>query len=195
MFLNKTMFKKWIKNAFNHGGLVVGRVYDGLVLYGGAWASWTQEGYVPNWLKAAIMEHTGELPGKGQVFKAKKDEVQQYEMSENSYLNLPERYMEARVPFIVTPVIYDTKWQAFRLLQCADTQEIIAIPADCFDIIDYRELEGEERPAGPSARRADGDILIWKNEVSALAVCKTKLSEDTIPIMSALSALKMEGVE
>ena len=34
MFLNKTKFKKWIKDAYNRGGLTVGRIHDGLVICG-----------------------------------------------------------------------------------------------------------------------------------------------------------------
>ena len=194
MFLNKTMFKKWIKTAFRSNGLIVGRIYDGLVLQGGSWATWTQEGYVPNWLKAAIMEHTGELPEIGQVFRAKKDEVSQYEISENPCLNLPERYREAKVPFVVIPVIYGSKWRNYRLFQCQQTGEVIPVYSEYYNIIDVRELEGEEWPIGPSAKDQKGNVLIWRNEVSALAVCRAELSEKSLPILTALKGLEYEEV-
>ncbi len=81
MFLNKTQFKKWVKDAFKGGGLTVGRVYGGLVICGGTWTIWTEEGYVPNWVKATVMEYAGELPKAGYVFKAKKDNPVQYEIA------------------------------------------------------------------------------------------------------------------
>lgn len=174
MFLNKTMFKKWIKSAYQHNGLVVGRIYGGLVLSGANWVTWTQDGYVPNWLKAAIMEHVGELPGAGKVFRAKKDEVSQYEVSDNPYLNLPERWKEAKVPFVVTPIIY--------------------VPSGCYDIIDVRELETDGRPMGPSARTDRGDVRIWKNENAALAVCRVDVSEAGLPVLKILAGLEYEEV-
>lgn len=194
MFLNKTMFKKWIKSAYQHNGLVVGRVYGGLVLSGANWVTWTQDGYVPNWLKASIMEHVGELPGAGQVFRAKKDEVSQYEVSDNHYLNLPERWKEAKVPFVVTPIIYDTRWKHYRLLQCRDTGRIVPVPSGCYDIIDVRELETDGRPMGPSARTDRGDALIWKNENAALAVCRGDVSEAGLPVLEVLAGLEYEEV-
>ena len=62
MFLNKTKFKKMMKEAYNGGGLRVGRIYDGLVISSGTWSSWPREGDIPNWLKAAVIELAGELP-------------------------------------------------------------------------------------------------------------------------------------
>lgn len=194
MFLNKTMFKKWIKSAYQHNGLVVGRIYGGLVLSGAGWVTWTQDGYVPNWLKAAIMEHVGELPGAGLVFRAKKDEVSQYEVSDNPYLNLPERWKEAKVPFVVTPIVYDTGWKHYRLFQCRDTGGIVPVPNGGYDIIDVRELETDGRPMGPSARTVRGDILIWKNENSALAVCRDDVSETGLPVLGVLAGLEYEEV-
>ena len=194
MFLNKTMFKRWIKDSFHHEGLVVGRIYGGLVLSGRNWVTWTEDGSVPNWLKAAIMEHVGELPGQGQVFKAKNDEVQQYEISENPFLNLPERYKEAKLPFVVTPIIYNTKWKNFRLVQCRASGELIPIPAEFYDIIDIKEIGGDEYPVGPSSRNDDGDVLIWKNETSALAVSRVEISVQSLPVLDVLKGMEFEEV-
>lgn len=192
--VSKTMFKKWIKDEFRHGGLVVGQIYGGLVLQGSGWVTWTEEGSVPNWLKAAVMEHVGELPGQGQVFKAKNDEVQQYEISENPFLNLPERYREAKIPFVVTPIIYNTKWQDFRLVQCRASGELIPLPAAFYDIIDIKEIGSDGYPMGPSSRDEKGSVLIWKNENSALAVSRVEMTEKSLPVLRALKGMKFEEV-
>lgn len=195
MFLNKTMFKKWIKHAYSYQGLVVGRIYGGLVVSGANWVSWTRDGYVPNWLKAAIIEYAGELPKEGTAFRAKKDEVPQYEISENPYLNLPECFRGAKVPFQVIPVIYDTKWSRYRLVQCRSSGEIIPLPSDYYDIIDVREIDGSESwPVGPAARDERGSILIWESEVSALAVSRGEMSESGFPVLKALRGLEYEEV-
>ena len=74
MFLNKTVFKKWIKEAYNSGILVVGRVFDGLVLAGSHWIVWADEEHVPNWVKAAVIEHVGHLPSEGTMIQYGKGE-------------------------------------------------------------------------------------------------------------------------
>ena len=140
------------------------------------------------------MEHVGELPGQGQVFKAKNDEVQQYEISENPYLNLPERYKEAKIPFVVTPIIYNTKWKDFRLVQCKASGELIPIPAAFYDIIDIKEVGSDGYPIGPSSRDDNGDVLIWKNETSALAVSRVEISVQSLPVLSVLKGMEFEEV-
>ena len=187
MFLNKTQFKKWVKDAFKGGGLTVGRVYGGLVICGGTWEVWTEDGYVPNWVKATVMEYAGELPKAGYVFKAKKDNPVQYEIAENKYLDLPSMFMDAKVPFWVTPIIYDENWKNFRFLQNSGTQEIIAVSTYLYDILDMRELGGESRPVGPCSTSRNGSVLIWKNEHSALLICKTDISGNGLDVMNVLA--------
>ena len=175
MFLNKTRFKKMLKSAYNYGGLTVGRVYGGLVLSGNGWVTWTEEGYIPNWLKAAIMELTGELPRAECVFTAQKDEVLQFEIAENDYLNLPERFAEARIPFHVTPIEYSTNWAEYRMLQNKQNGVIVALPSGYFDVLDFTELDKEEHaPAGPVSQSEAADRMYWKNEHSAVAFSTAK---------------------
>lgn len=45
---------------------------------------------------------------------AKKDNPVQYEIAENKYLDLPSMFMDAKVPFLVTPIIYDESWKKFQ---------------------------------------------------------------------------------
>lgn len=171
MFLNKTIFKKWIRNAYCHGGLTVGMIYGGLVLSAKGWITWTKDGAVPNWVKAAVMEHTGELPGRERVFKAQKNELLQYEISDNGCFDLPERFLEAREAFTVTPITYAPGYTAYRLLQSRATKRIILLPEDYYSIIDLSELGEENPPMGPSCKSAiEGSFMMWKNENSALAV-------------------------
>lgn len=178
MFLNKTRFKKMLKNAYNYGGLTVGRVYNGLVLSGNGWTVWTEEGYVPNWLKAAIMELTGELPRAECVFTAQKGEVLQFEIAENEYLDLPARFLEARIPFTVTPIGYSTNLTEYRMLQNKKTGRIIAFPSCFYDTLDFSELDKEETaPTGPSSRSEDADMMFWKNEHSAVAFHTAKTGD------------------
>lgn len=192
MFLNKTRFKKWAKDAYKYGGLTVGQIYGGLVVSGGAWVIWTQEGYVPNWVKAALMEHTGELPKKECLFKAKNGEPIQYEIAENDYLDLPGMYMKAKVPFTVTPIVYERGGSQFRFLQSDNTGALVAVTTYLFDILDMSELEEENRPTGPCSLNDSGGFLLWKNEHSALMIAKTDVSGDKAEVMNLLSTYSFE---
>lgn len=169
MFLNKTILKKFIKSSFKWEGLTVGRIYDGLVVAGGRWITWTEDGYIPNWIKAAVMEYTGELPKQGCVFKAKKDEPIQYEIAENNLYDLPEMKRKCIFTYTVTPVVVDSKHSSIRIIQQDSTLNTLAVPEKYYDMIDLSELGEENAPAGPSSMDKNGSILIYKNEHSAYA--------------------------
>lgn len=193
MFLNKTMFKKWIKDAYNSGYLKVGMLYDGLVLSGRTWITWTETGAIPNWVKAAIIEFAGELPEEGELFKAGAKESLQYEIAENAYFDLPKVYQDSKVAFSVLPIEYEHGHTKCRLFQQNSTKWIYPVAASLYDIIDYKELENENRPSGPSSRSNDNGTYIWKNENSALLLLGYKwsdMAEDRV--LNALSEIDFE---
>ena len=169
MFLNKTKLKQLIKSSFRWEGLTVGRIYGGLVVAGGTWITWTEDGYIPNWLKAAVMEYTGELPQEGCAFKAKKDEPIQYEIADNDFYDLPEMKRKCIFAYTVTPVVVDSKHSSIRIIQQDSTLNTLAVPEKYYDMIDLSELGEENAPAGPSSMDKNGSILIYKNEHSAYA--------------------------
>lgn len=190
MFLNKTLFKKWIKNAYNNGGLSVGMVYGGLVLSGKGWITWTEDEAVPNWVKAAVIEHAGELPAHGHIFKAQKDELTQYEMPENGFLNLPGRFLEAKHAFDVCPVIYTTKYMEYRLLQSRTTNKVLLLPEYYHKVIDLSELGKENPPMGPSSNsEMEGSMMMWRNENSALTVRSMEKGYDRHGICGMLEGI------
>ncbi len=180
MFLNKTILKKFIKSSFRKEGLVVGRVYEGLVVAGGTWITWTEDGYIPNWLKAAVMEHTGELPKQGCMFKVKKDELIQYEIADNDLYDLPGMYRRCRSTYTVTPVVVSNKYSSIRLLQQDSTKRMLAVQEIYHEIIDLSELESENAPGKPVSLSEGGGVLIYKNEHSAYAFVPLDGMLDTV---------------
>lgn len=190
MFLNKTQLKKNIKNAVRNGGLVVGSVYDGLVLSSGYWIVWTEESCVQNWLKAAVVEYTGGLPDKEIIFKAMRNEPLQYEVAENPFYDLPSRFRESHYSFSDTNIIVDGN---LHLFQEKDTSNIICMPECFIEMFDFSELQGDNRPMGPVSANRQGDVLIWKNENAAYAVCRIATSKDkTLEILGKLREIKFE---
>lgn len=190
MFLNKTMLKKMIKSSFKWEGLVVGRIYGGLVVAGGTWITWTEDGYIPNWLKAAVMEYTGELPKQGCVFKAKKNEPIQYEIADNQLYDLPEMKKRCRYSFTVTPVVVRNQFSSVRLFQQNSSKEMLAVPETFFEMIDLSELGEENAPTGPASVSASGEILLYKNEHSAYAFTPLCGTQDKVTkIMDTVSTI------
>ena len=195
MFLNKTKLKQLIKNSFRWEGLTVGRVYEGLVVAGGRWITWTEDGYIPNWLKAAVMEYTGELPKQGCMFKARKDEPIQYEIAENSLYDLPEMKRKCRFAYTVTPVVIKDQHSQMRLLQQNTSGSILAVPETCCEIIDLSELGDENAPSGPASVSESGGILLYKNEHSAYAFTPLDgVRDDVREIMDAVSAIDFSKI-
>lgn len=190
MFLNRRKIKQLIKSSFRWEGLTVGRVYDGLVVAGGRWITWTEDGYIPNWLKAAVMEYTGELPKQGCMFKAKKDEPIQYEIADNDFYDLPEMKRKCIFAYTVTPVVIKDQHYQVRLLQQNTSGGILAVPETCCEIIDLSELGDENAPSGPASVSESGGILLYKNEHSAYAFTTLGwVMDETREIMDAVSAI------
>ncbi len=180
MFLNKTILKKLIKTSFRREGLFVGRIYGGLVVAGETWVTWAEDGYIPNWLKAAVMEHAGELPKQGYAFRATKDEPVQYEIAENAFYNLPEMYRRCRVVYTVTPVVFNDRYSSIRLFQQDSTKHILASQEVYYEMLDLSELEGENAPGKPVSLDEGGSFLIYKNEHSAYAFSLLDGMKDTV---------------
>lgn len=180
MFLNKTLLKKTIKHSFRWEGLTVGRICGGFVVAGGTWVTWTEDGYIPNWLKAAVMEFTGELPQQERVFRAKKNEPIQYEIADDTIYDLPSLFQRSRFAYAVTPVVVKGKFDEIRILQQNSTLNPLGIQEKFYEMIDLNELGEENAPAGPSSMNAEGSIMIYKNEHSAYAFCPVDGTTDVV---------------
>ena len=192
MFLNKTKFKKMMKEAYNGGGLRVGRIYDGLVLSSGTWISWTRDGDIPNWLKGAVMELTGELPKEGDLFQASYTDGIQYQIKENPIYDLPGRFRESHFAFTDTKVTRE----GIRFFQNKQNREIIAVNEKFASLIDLKELQGENPPMGPVSATSKGDSLIYKNEESAFCFGRLEPSnEQTVELMDLLGAIEFKKGE
>ena len=192
MFLNKTKFKKMMKEAYNGGGLKVGRIYDGLVLSSGTWISWTRDEDVPNWLKGAVMELTGELPEEGDLFQASYTDGIQYQIKENPIYDLPGRFRESHFVFTDTKVTRE----GIRFFQNNQDRGIIAVNEKFASLIDLKELQGENPPMGPVSATEKGDSLIYKNEESAFCFMRLSVSNSqTMEVMNVLGSISFnEGV-
>lgn len=108
MFLNKTKFKKAMKETYNRPGLKAGRIYGGLVLCSGTWVLWVKEGAEPE-LAEGYTDGTGggAAPEEESMFLAAHNEAIQYEIKENSIYNLPGEFCNSHYAFKDTGITMD----------------------------------------------------------------------------------------
>lgn len=172
MFLHMPTFKKLLKSAFRRDCLRVGNLDGGLLVHGGTFAAWFQNDMIPNKVKAAVMELTGELPAAGEFFKATKD-GNQYEMPENPAWDIHRGLKEANRRYVVTPIVLNDS----RFLQQAGVGPLRAIKEEFISLIDLAEIDynhGEGTPAGPYGKE-DGYQFFWATDFCILTVCEVKL--------------------
>lgn len=196
MFLHMTTWKKIIKQAFNTGKLIVGNRDDYLFVRTGTTSVWFPECETPNKVKGAIMELTGELPKKGEVFRAGKEGLQ-YELPwlENDSLKRMNAAMNKR--YIVTPVLLGDKYQMLHFLQQADDKTVIRVIDEAYlKLLDPSELDhmhGEGEIAGPYGTES-GDRFFWKTDFCALLLCGVTLYRGiSRAVLEAVRNVDFEG--
>lgn len=189
MFINKTVFKRLLKEAYNGHRLKIGNVYEGTVISGEYWKIWVRDGnYMPNWFKAVVIELIGEFPGKGMVVEYGKGEPPQQTISENMAYDLHTLYMTAKRPYTVTPMIYEKGYAVLHFLQNDETKEIAALSEELFGLIDFSNMEREEcHPSGPASDKYE-ERFYWANEACVLELYGIRSYNDKVlQIMSQLS--------
>lgn len=197
MFLNKTKFKRLVKEAWNADTLKVGCIYDGVVVCGGKWIVWVDGGYMPNWAKAILIEFIGEMPEYGTFWTYGKryDKAPQRNLEINQYLDLPYLFRQAKVAYVVTPIVFWSRWFQIRLIQHRESGEFIALDEDLYSLIDLSQMEADEAaPVGAAAMSKGSGALYWKNDVCALCLITMDGVDDCVKeTMKKLEAVDFGG--
>jgi hypothetical protein len=191
MFLHTPTLKKLFKKAYGSTGLMVANFDGQIYVAGGYWAISLDVQYLPNRVKAAIIEHCGELPERDQVFKATKEEIQ-YGIPLSSIYDLRKDFKNAKTTLSKTPVVIEKSWFSCRLYQVDSTHEFKAVSKELLSMIDIREMEQEfeNMPSGPSCRGEHSDIVYWQNATCTLALCTFRLdAEQEIEILNTLKQI------
>ena len=178
MFINASAFKKLIKESWSKEGLTMGATEDEIFLAGGSWVIRTFKSEMTNKIKAAIVELTGELPAAGEVFTCYKKEATQYEVAENEYWNICERFNDAKIPLQITKVKYQ-RVKELRVLQKKSLASIL-INEKFMNLIDLSAREEmEDLPVGPVTTETKSGLVYWKNSIMAIAVARILVNEET----------------
>lgn len=198
MFVHLKDFKRLLKQAYTGVGLCVARRGDDVLLSGSDWVIATEKGSMDKKQLAAVIELTGELPGKGEAFKATK-EGNQYEISEVHWemIDRTDVDREKKEKLTVTPIVLERypNGKAMRVLQAADGR--VEVLNDRFvKAIDSASmnLDYEYEVQGPFFNPKFPKQVYWKSEATTLAVLlydQDELKEKDI--MEYLRNIKMEG--
>lgn len=198
MFINTSIFKKLIKEAYNSVGLTVGKEDKEYIIEGGYWVIRTDETVIPNKEKAAIMELAGELPEDGQIYKTLKDAPLQYEFA------YPEEYNIDRNEFLkgtilkVTSISMKQNLATSRLLQDESSNEIYLVDETFIKLIEKKMLTTkEDTPVGPFMLPDSPYIVYWHNQHCCLKVCLRRKEEGTLQnqIIHYLEKIELEESE
>lgn len=195
MFLNITEFKKFLKSAYKGSGLIVGSIDEHLVLMNasGTWGVQITDGFIPNKLKAAMVELIGDLPEEGEVANYQPEGIQN-EM-DLSRFNFYEKWKQARDYAAQTPFILRYAHAEYILMQIHSTMELCPINRTFTDLISIKDLDHavESMPGRPCY--LDG-TLYWKNDTmiywAGAAVLSEEFETDVLPKLSFLDCFENE---
>lgn len=192
MFLHTPTFKKLLKASWKNGGITVGRLDSrSLFVAGDYWVTWFDHTSIPNRIRAAIIEYAGELPEIGEIFKAKINEPNQYEMPFREHYDVHKSWQQAKNPLIATPVIIAGHHNLYQIFQDKENH-LIPVSRIYDDLIDRREQEEcEGSVIGPSMHDYGLDYasaLYWYSDLCILGIMPVHLdNEDALKALAALS--------
>lgn len=193
MFLNITELKKLLKGAYKGSGLIVGNLENGLVIMNasGTWGLRVEEEFVPNKLKAALIELIGDLPAAEEVYNYQPDSIQaELNLERFDFLG---KWRQAKDYVADTPFILRSVWNEFTLFQVHSSMELCAISRVFTDMISTKDLDhkNESLPGRPNFAKG---ILYWKNEAMVYWAGTSCLCEDleekVIPNLAFLDCFK-----
>lgn len=193
MFISSSHLKKLMSTAYKGGGIRIGYIDEGYVIFGGNWGVWLDVSFIPNKVKAVIMELAGTLPEEGTLFSVSKERpMPQYEMDIHNYTHINILQREAKYPVTVTDVLLDKKHSLYSLLQVNADKRLILMDMILMDLIDLSEIDYDQEnlPAGPCTGISQG-MYFWRNATTTLMLMGEAAKPDN-SIIAVLSAIDFE---
>lgn len=179
MFLAITELKKLMKSAYKGAGLVAGNLENGLIMTNasGTWGVRVEEEFIPNKLKAALIELTGALPAEEEIYNYQSDVIQT-EIDLGRF-DFRERWKQAKDFVTDTPFILRSKWEEFSLMQINSSMELCAVSRIFTDMVSAKDLDHKHEcmPGRPAYSQG---ILYWKNETMVYWAGTSVLNEDLV---------------
>lgn len=194
MFITTQGFKKLIKRAYKTRDLHIANDGLGYTIAGGYWRIWIKHNWIPKKELAAIIELAGELPAEGQAFAAY-EEGNQYEIEFPDERSAMALALECETMLEITPLTlrYATGQQA-RVLQRADTGEIILINDQFMDMITNKAIDndkGESPAEGPFIHPAEYGIF-YRSDTMAVRIAP-RTDDRNIELLKYLEHFDITG--
>lgn len=171
MFIKVPVFKKLLKRAFAANRMKVKMDESGLTVDCGHFAVWFEKEHIPNKIKSAIVELSGEIPEEGKAFLAQQS-GNQYEM-DSAVLDLQNLLRQTDKRYVQTPIVYSDNYDTYCFLQMAGKPDNIKLVADIFiQLLDPHELDhaaAEGAIQGPYSMET-GMLFFWATDLCILAV-------------------------
>lgn len=171
MFIKVPIFKKLLKQAFAADRMKVKMDESGLTVDCSHFAVWFEREHIPNKIKSAIVELSGEIPEEGKAFLAQQS-GNQYEM-DSAVLDLRNLFRQTNKRYVKTPIVYSDDYDTYRFLQMAGKPDNIKLVADIFvQLLDPHELDhvaAEGTIQGPYSMET-GMLFFWATDLCILAV-------------------------
>lgn len=175
MFIKAAGFKLLMKDAWSRGILFVSRKGEELLIYGGSWIWWGMIDTIPNKVKAALVELTGEFPESGISFKSGKCADNQYEFTETIPWGMVKTlYQTERVELNDTGVIVKSQHGSLYSLY-RNRGNTLMISEKYSEIISNAEIIEEKEINYEGAfvcklTDVDARCVYWSNGTSMLIV-------------------------
>lgn len=168
MFLNKTLTKKFLKQAIKSSQLRIGCLENGMrVIAGRGWIINIQPYGMTNWFKSALVELIGDIPeGLGELYEYDKDGFCQVAILTESY---DLSAYDDTVPYLVTPLTYT---ENCRIVQNLETDKYDVMREIFFDWINAAEIDPdiENFPVGPNVTKDAYNYFVYKNSTMTIAM-------------------------
>lgn len=195
MFIKVPVFKKLLKQAFAANRMKVKMDGSGLTVDCGHFAVWFEKEHIPNKIKSAIVELSGEIPEEGKAFLAQKS-GNQYEM-DGAVLDIRNLLRQTDKRYVQTPIVYSDDYDTYRFLQMAGKPDNIKLVADIFiQLLDPHELDhvaAEGTIQGPYSMET-GMLFFWATDLCILSVGTIVPHRDIVKkTMVELADIDFEG--
>ncbi len=183
MFLKEAAVKKLIKQAYKKSILFVANLASDYVIYSGDWIIKVDKRTLPNKVKGAIIELTGELPEQGERKQYGPESEYEPDVDSDEYWEKHLAVDKAVYDYTVTNMLYERHGEMERIIQSRNGANY-AVPENRTAAVKYvADLKG------PFGKREDGGLLIWYDDDCIFAVCTTEDDKEKEILK------KMEGIK
>ena len=190
MFIKASNFNKLIKKTYKGTGLLVARINENIYIGGNSWLLKTNKDFMPNKIKAMIIELIGEFPANGEMYTATPN-GNQMEIWDDEKIQIEKWYELPHYACTRSNIRVECKHKSCRLYQ-SSTGEVRYVNELYDDIVAPFDIDEvvESVPQGPFIRDSG---IFWKNETTTLMYVTSQPEENTneADILAALSKIEL----